>query len=227
LRLNIQYFSAFIFLLFLSACNQSVEKKKISQGYVLYDVDVVDKNHWMVNLAPKQLKLYFAKGKFAAEMSAIGGIFRYVLILDSISETQIQLTKVFQDKMYTIQTREEITKALANRYMVKSLGTKEDNLGYLCTGNLVTEKISGDTSTIWLTEEMGVQFPVFVMPKNDLKGFPLEYTVENFGLKLRLKAIKVVEINVNESIFQIPKGFNKVSNDSLVNYFKNIKYDVN
>jgi hypothetical protein len=222
---RLKFIFIFVFIIFFFGCKNIDSGTQISEGYVIYKVKTIDKENWMVNFAPNEMKLSFSKGLYAAEMSSMGGIFRSSFIADSIKKTFIQVVKFWKDKMYSIQGKDEvfIENSLIGKYNLVSTDDKKDIAGYPCNKILAINSSTNDTSVLWTTEKIGIKYPEFAMPFEGVTGFPMCYTMVKFGIKLNFEAEKVKAEKINESIFKTPNGFTKVSPDSIANFFLKFK----
>ena len=213
-------FVIFFNFLFVGCDNSSDQKK--SEGYILYEVIPVCKKNWMSDFAPHEMTLRFRKGSCAAEMSAMGGIFRSDFIIDLSDRSFTQIVKVWNDKFFSVQSESELKREMNNNTEIIFSDDEKEIAGYTCKKAMVKSKYSKVFYEIWYTEELGFRYPGFAMPYKGLKGIPLDYRIDKFGLELRFIAKKVITTSINDKFFKTPAGYTRVSTDSIASYFSKL-----
>jgi len=121
--------------------------------------------------------------------------------------------------------------AMGNKYQVKNDPNKKEEkdpaikymdstktiLGYTCHKAEVTATdAQGQTATseVYYTEDI-VTPPAKSGPFKSLKGFPLEYSMSQQGVKVSITATKVDKQSLTDDTFTIPSGYKLMTMDEI------------
>lgn len=80
--------------------------------------------------------------------------------------------------------------------------------GYTCTKAIVKSS-KGMSFTCWYTTSIK-SIPSKYEMLNQIKGFPLEYEVNDNGMTLKMSATSVSVSPISDSVFAIPEGYNEI-----------------
>lgn len=203
----------------------SVSKGGDFEGVIVYEISFPGLNldERTKALMPKEMKLYLKGDQQRLEMQQTTGV-KSVTISDSKAQTSTILMDIMEKKMAMKVTKEDMEKELAKvkaPQIVYSDVTKTI-AGYTCKkAELVQE--DGKKSTIFYTEDIKMD-PMstaswnYQMPQ--LKGFPLEFEMDQKGTKMKMTAIKVSKELVPLNLFAIPEGYQEITRDQLQNSLK-------
>lgn len=168
-------------------------------------------------LLPKEMKLYIKGNQQRLEMQQTTSV-KSVTITDSKTQNSTMLMDIMDKKLAVKVTKEDIEKELAKSkapQIVYLEGTKTI-AGYSCKkAELVYE--GGEKSTVYYTEDIDMDNASVNFTYNipTLKGFPLEFEMDQKGVKMRMTAIKVSKELVPITLFMVPEGYKEVARDEL------------
>lgn len=197
----------------------SFSKKGFFNGVIEYKVEL-DSDE--LDAASKAMlgslssKMFFSGHKTRIEMDM--GMVVNTTITDSKNKEGVILIDMMGQKYAMEMTKEDIEKAEKENAEPKIEYTNETKkvAGYNCKKALVTMEGLDEVLSVYYTDEINV-------PENDqfkgLKGFPLEYQINQGGMKMKFTAVNVTEKKVDDNLFTIPSGYEKVSKDELNKLF--------
>lgn len=157
----------------------------------------------MESMLPKKMTMHLKDGKTRIDQGMMGG--KQIIIVDPSTEKVHVLINLMGQKMHmeTPVNEHESKNNATMKYVYKS--EYKDVAGYKCQRVEATSS-DGHSMVIYVTEEFAVNHFEF----DGLKGFPLEYQVNQQGMELSMKALSLKETAIDDSQFEIPSGYNKV-----------------
>lgn len=197
------------------------------EGVVVYEISFpnLQIDERAKALMPKEMKLYIKGHQQRLEMAQTTNV-KSVTISDSKTQTSTILMDMMDKKLAMKVTKEEVEKELAKSKMPQIVyveGTK-NIAGYSCKkAEIVYE--DGKKSTVYYTEniQMG-NFSVdwsYQLPQ--LKGFPLEFEMDQKGTKMRMTAVKVAKELIPITLFMVPEGYQEITREQLQGAFSGEK----
>jgi GLPGLI family protein len=172
-------------------------------------------------LMPKEMKLFLKEHQQRLEMSQTTNV-KSVTISDSKNQSSVILMDMMDKKLAMRVSKEEVEKELAKTKMPQIVYSNESKIiaGYKCKkAELVTE--DGKKSVIYYTEDLQMNnFSAswnYQMPQ--LKGFPLEFEMEQNGTKMKMTATRVSKELIPITLFMIPEGYQEVTREQLQGAF--------
>jgi GLPGLI family protein len=211
-------------MLLIASCGPD-DEHNISEGVIEYDATVVDQANPMANLAPSKMTMRFKENKAVAEMSAGMGLFSTSFISDPDKKTLTQLVKLLNKKFSLVQNQAEI-EAENKNYPVEVTPTKETKMiaGYKCLKSHVKMKDdSGVEFDIFYTKDLGIKDPNFCNPFYMVDGVLMEYQMKKFDLEMRFTAKSVKKEDVDDSAFDLPSDYKKISQKEMNELFQGLQ----
>ena len=94
---------------------------------------------------------------------------------------------------------------------VKYLDEYKDILGYKCQKATINME-GGSSMTVYCTEEI----PAYLNQEmTNLKGMPLEYSMNQQGMTMKIMAKDIKKVNIDKSLFMKPSGYREMSMDEF------------
>jgi GLPGLI family protein len=197
----------------------SFSKKALFNGVIEYKVEI-DSDE--LDAASKAMlgnlssKMFISGYKTRIEMDM--GMVVNTTITDSKNKEGVILIDVMGQKYAMEMSKEDIEKAdkESGTPAIEYTNDSKQIAGYNCKKALVTMNGLDEVLEVYYTEDLSV-------PENQqfkgLKGFPLEYQINQAGMKMKFTATTVTEKKVEDNLFTIPSGYEKVSKEQLNNLF--------
>jgi hypothetical protein len=154
----------------------------------------------------------FKNGKFKTSVTK-GKRLRTEFISDCKNKTLAAIFQFGSKKMLVELNKHEI-KAMLNEFPKVTYIDIKDNdtlLGFhVRKKDAVFEDAAYPEAEIWYTDEIELENANWCYPYSGIKGVLLQYEVERYGVRMRLKANKFTEEEIDDREFQLPPGFDRV-----------------
>ncbi|HLP14366.1 MAG TPA: hypothetical protein VK177_20725 [Flavobacteriales bacterium] len=208
--------------LLLGSCGSG----KVTEGVIEYEVSYpyLNASDFMVRMLPNKMTMRFKDGKWKTTVSK-GKSIKTEFIADC---TNKQLATAFQfgtKKLMVELTENEIKGMLKEFPKVTYLevNDKDTLAGFDVMKKVaVFEDISYPESELWYTTDIELENANWCYPYDDIKGVLLQYEIERYGLRMRLKATKFRAESVDDAEFNLPTGYKKVKLSEFENEVKKI-----
>ena len=203
-----------LFLLVISSTLLfSCGDNKIPEGEIEYEITYPYSNvsGFMEAILPKSATLTFKGTKMMTHIVR-GTIFETYVISDE-ADHSVEMRLDFGDKFYYTQlTKEDIEDLKTSQPDYKLTATsKEDSVQGMWAKEYTVE--SGDTinhTNSWFTEDLKPQEGYFYSSYRTIKGVPVIYDVERYGIIMHLEAVKFTKREVLESEFERDPALMKI-----------------
>lgn len=202
-------------IVLLGACNSGFFSSKISEGVVEYTVSYpnIDPDNILSNVLPEKMIFTFKDNRFNSEMSAGMGMFKTNFIVNSDDYQLIHLVKLMNDKYATKMDQEiinQMNKAFENAEIIDTKETKTI-AGHLCKKALVVfEELDFPEAYVYYTEDIKFKDPNWTLPYKKIPGVMLEYEIEQYDIRMKFTATKVVKASVDDSVFEMPEDYSLI-----------------
>jgi len=199
-----KYLSVLLVVLCILLCSCSDDK--IPSGEIEYKITYpyTDVSGFVGAILPEKATLIFNGTQIKTNISR-GKIFTTDVISNEADRT-VEMRLDFGDKFfYTILTESDIKKLTDSqpKYNIKST-SKQDSVQGMWS-NEYTVNCDKDTvvhSNAWFTEDLVPQSAYFYSSYKDIKGIPLIYDVERYGVIMHLEAVKFTKREVLDTEFE-------------------------
>jgi hypothetical protein len=188
---------------------EATAQKALSEGKVVYQITYPDMelDSKMSSMLPKESVLYFKANKTRTETSMGMGI-SSASITDSKSGSVTTLMDMMGNKIAMVLTPEELKNMKkGGEEDVQIIQEKETKViaGYTCNRTTIKQK-DGNSFELYYTDRINTTSQLNEQYKN-LKGFPMEYSVNQKGLQMKMVATSVTDEKVPDSLFKISDGY--------------------
>jgi len=178
----------------------------------------------MASMMPKTMKIKIRDVNSRMEMNM--GMGSTITLYNSETKTGATLMDMMGQKMAMKITPEDIEKEIAEspQITVVNIDETKEIAGYECKKALIKIKEKGsDKETelaVYYTDELGsgglnYNNPMF----KDIQGVMLEYTVKEGKIEMTFTAISVEKGKIAESEFDIPEGYNLMTQEEFKSMF--------
>jgi predicted RNA-binding protein len=186
----------------------SLGAAQITEGKITYSLDFPDLDipAAQKSFLPSESVTYFKEGKSRSETNAGMGV-KSVTI--STSKEVVMLIDMMGDKKAIRQDISKIDKS--NNVNI----TEEEKriAGYVCRKAILSSG-GDDKVEVWFTKDI-VGGGTWGGSFDKIKGAPMEYVIENSGMKMKMTALSVSAEKVDAKIFEIPKGYKEITEEEL------------
>ncbi|HYG53462.1 MAG TPA: hypothetical protein VD905_21385, partial [Flavobacteriales bacterium] len=167
---------------------------------------------FMVKMLPSKMTMRFKNNKFKTTVSK-GKSIKTEFISDCRNKTMATAFKFGTKKLMVDLTEPEIKGMLKEFPKVTYLDVndKDTLAGFDVLKKVaVFEDISYPESELWYTNDIELENANWCYPYSDIDGVLLQYEIERYGLRMRLKAIRFRAESIDDSEFNLPTGYKKV-----------------
>lgn len=195
------------------------------EGHIAYKVDVTaDKPEMQMQVGMMQgssLDLFFKEDNTRSEFS-MGTMMKMITITNPKDDAMLLL---MSGMLGTKAIKSTITEAKKQSEGAEALNVKLENetkkiLGFDCKKATLTDS-EGNESTFWYTEEFTVNKSGQNMLNEKIPGTPLEYVINQQGIKMTMTATKL-DKKIDKKLkdlfeMKVPEGYTEVSPQDLQN----------
>lgn len=195
---------------------------QITEGHVSYKIDCVSDNPDMqmavTMLQGSTMEIYFTEGLTRSEMK-MGTMMNISTLTNEKSGDFLMLMSGMVGKNAVLTTLDEMNKEKEETPEMEVTLVDETKviMGYVCKKAIITAE-DGSESVFWYTEEIKVASKGQSYLNEKVPGFPLEYEINNAGLKMVL-TVTTIEKKIKKAgdlfDFKIPEGYKKMTLEQL------------
>lgn len=205
------------------ACNQisnQVFNKKITSGEIIYDVtfpDITDDNI-TASLLPDRMSYTFTESGFTTHFESAGGVFKNRIVADETNRTLRHQLKVFRKKVEVQMDENSVMKRLAEQpkaHVIKTAGV-DTIAGYPCKKALIVfEEVDQPEIEVYYTDRINMKSPNWCTQYHEIEGVLMAYEIEEFGIRMRLRARSVNSRNPRSEDLQPDLDYNMITGEVM------------
>jgi hypothetical protein len=198
-------------LLLLNSCNPS----KVEEGEIEYVVTYpnLEITGFMLAILPENMTITFKGTKMKASFES-GSFFTTEIISDEANKS-VEMRLNFGDiQIYSVLDENEIQEMISSqpRYTITDLGKQDSVSGMYSSSYSVTSKTDVKRrETAWFTEDLSLENPYWFTSYAAIKGLPVVYDAERYGVMMHLVATKLTKREVLPAEFERDPVLKKVS----------------
>ena len=144
-------------------------------------------------------------------MSIMGGMIRNQTILDSKKKKGVMLYDMMGRKIAVDLDMGETVENIPDYTITYDKKDVKTIAGYKCYRADIDVKGKDDKMVMYVTEKIAPTGSQLNEQFKDLKGFPLQYQMDQGGLKMTLKASEVSTTMPDSKAFDVPDGYEKMT----------------
>lgn len=213
----------FILTLFLALSVNYSLKAQLTEGHFTYTIEASSENPDMQMVTGMMqgstLDIHF-KDKITRSEMKMGSMMNIVTVSNENSGEILLLMSGMVGKNAILMTTEEI-EALSEgkpEMNVELLDETKTIEGYLCKKAVLSDENGGE-SIFWYTEEIEISKVGQTYLNKDVPGFPMQYDLNNKGLKMTMTVSKFEKklVKNTKSLFDmnIPEGYKTLTLEDL------------
>lgn len=196
----------FFLLLFVVSLISSCGSDKIQEGEVVYELSYpyMDTDGFLGVVLPKEMTIIFKGTKMRTTIKR-GKIFETNIISDEADRSLEMFLFVDDKRLHCKLTDAEISDLMKTlpSYTVKN-NTEQDSVsGVFCSSYNVKSSDSIQPNVAWFTEDFAMENAAWFSSYADVKGFPMIYDIERYGIFTHAEAIDFTEKEIADSLFTV------------------------
>ena len=202
----------------------SLYHKSISEGVIEFEITYpeTDAGDLMASLLPSEMTLKFKDNKTIGELSSMG-IFKTSLIAYPDSKKVAQLVKIMTKKYVLMLDSTEVKDLYSElpEMTIHFVDETKEIAGYKCKKAIITFKNNiKDEFSVYYTNDIEIKNSNWYTPFYEIDGVLLEYQVRKYNIEMRLTATRVTNSTVDDSEFEIPPDYNKITQEEMNQIFE-------
>jgi hypothetical protein len=198
-------------ILLLSSCSPNADEKKFSEGTIIYDVTFpFQQNDILVNLYPSEMIMDFKDDKVRMSMQSLGGLVATEFVVDNGTHEFSQILRALKERHFMSLDEAEVGEMVNSMpKMILTPTDETDSLaGYLCKKTIaIFDSDSVPPIELWHTDQIDLTNPNWCNQFYESKDVLLGYEIEQYGMRMRLRARSVMPADVPETRFVLPEGY--------------------
>lgn len=204
------------FAVFTSGCKYIDEDAAHTEGVVIYDVEFPDqRKSILMNVYPSEMRMEFRDNMMHGRLESIGGLVSSEIIVDTEKKRYWQLLDSFGDKISC-----ELNEDQVNEFIIPAQRKMEHTgcstfLGLDCSEFETIEKDGKTPVELVSTKDIDIDNANWYTPFADVDGLLLLYELEQWGMRMRLKAREVRFEKVDKKRFDLPDDYAQIPADSM------------
>lgn len=206
----------FIAAFFLFSCQQIKDKYfGVNEGMITYEVKFpnLKPNTLAASMMPNEVQTYFKDGKLRVEMNIAYGLIKTISISDPKKEQEAILLDLFGKKYLFMNDAASAAQENKIPYQFEKLNEKKDIAGLQCNRVLVINPKNKKSFSVFYTTQIKGKHTNWHTPYGEIDGMLLQYPITRHNIDMELMAANIERKSVNDSLFKIPDGFEKVSKE--------------
>jgi hypothetical protein len=195
-----------IAMVMLVSCNY---ERPDAEGVIYYDISFPFLDGSMLqNVFPEEMTLWFKDDLVKGEIRSLGGIMKTSFIADNRRMKIDQMLKNYSDYSMTSFDAAGVSTLLADQPGVRlePTGDSVSVAGYRCAVTIAHFLIdSVPPIALYHTNQIDIRHPNWYTQFNELDEVLLGYEIEQFGMRMKLKARQVIKKELPDDLF-LPEG---------------------
>lgn len=211
------------FTLALAVISAFISNAQQTEGHISYKIDVTTDNPDMQMaigmMQGSTMDIYFKEKNTRAEMK-MGSMMTVTTITNEVSGDILMLMSgmVGQNAIKSTMKEMEEKNAEKPKFDVTLVDETKEISGYVCKKAILTDT-DGNEAIFWYTEDIAVSKKGQSYLNEQVPGFPMQYDINNGGLKMTMTVItfdkKLDKKSANLFEMKIPEGYKEMTMDDL------------
>jgi GLPGLI family protein len=200
-----------------TAITSTQAQKTISEGKVVYQITYPDMemDRDMAAMMPTESVIRFKGPMSRVDMSMGMGI-SSATIMNNKSGEVVSMTDMMGNKTAIRVSAEENRKlSKESEPSVEFTADKKDIAGYPCKKALLKNDKGGEPMEIYYTDKIAARYSN-TNEWSKINGFPLEYTMRQNGITMKMTATEVSPEKINDELFKIPDDYKMMTMEEMM-----------
>lgn len=200
------------------SCGSIQDDGRIKEGEIEFEVSYpkMTEDNFMIDFMPDVMILQFKDNKYMSELSAGAGMFKSSFIADSEQKEFIQMVKLISKKMYVKLNEEGVKEMNAEMpaFEVEQTTETKEIAGYNCK-RVIIHSSNGESFDAFYTDEINIPNANWCTQYKDIPGVLLEYQLEKYDICMRLQAVRVAGLEIEDETFNYENDYKLVSRQRI------------
>lgn len=188
----------------------------MGEGKIVYEVELEggeQMNPMMKAMVPGEAVCFFTKNATSMVLNGPMGIMEMRFISDASAYTYTAVVSAMGKKAAMVFDKEKINASYGQRPRLQMDFTNETRqiAGVECRKVIVTDS-TNHTYPVYFTDELNIKEPNWSTPFREIDGMLMEFSMNLGGMKLKMKAREISGGKPTPDLFQIPEGYEIISN---------------
>jgi len=212
-------FNSLIVIFLGLSCNHAEKKDKIRSGRIEYRITYLndDLDNKTRELLPRKMHLVFNEKHAANNIEGFLGFYKLNAITDFHTRKCSTILKVF-DSHYLFKGRRDeqmcCFDTMEDMVIEETKETKQI-AGFNCKKSIVHLPSTGESFTIYYTDEIDLRHPNSTNPYRKVKGVLMEFELDLLYLKMRFAAEKYHTLDREFAENKLPENVKMVSREQM------------
>lgn len=194
--------------LFVSSCQYELPQ---DEGLIVYDLTFPFLEESILkNVFPEELKLHFKEGRMHGEIRSLGGIVKTTFVSDNDKKEISQMLKNYSEFDVCTLDEKGVQEFLSDQPKVRFEPTDEREwiAGYHCKVTIAHfQTDSVPPIFLYHTDEIELLNPNWYTQFSEMDDVLLGYEVEQFGMRMQLRARQVIKKDIDAAMFAVPEKY--------------------
>lgn len=215
-----KFLTRFLFIALITtglySCSELIGDDRPSEGIIEYDVSYpkMDQGSILADLLPRKMTMMFKDNMYVTDLSAGFGMFKMSVLNHADDGEFAQMIKLIGDRYVVRYDEEAAMKSLENfpKVEIEETGKTKKIAEFDCKEAIVT--VHGDsieTYTIYYTDQIRLDNANWFNHYAPINGVLMEYQVERYDLCTRFTATAVIQKELEDEAFEIPKDYEEIT----------------
>lgn len=195
-------------ILVTGSCRTSLLGDSISEGVIEYAMSFPDyaPDGLMAGMLPERTLLSFNGEHQSVDLSAGMGVFRTSMVVNTTEKRLDYHMSVLGKRMVAALGPKEL--GLMNRHSQALTIVPTDEIdtiaGYPCRKSIaIYNGVDKPEVELWYTDRISIDDPNWFTPFSEIPGVLLRYEVIQYGIRMRLDAVRVEATDVDPTLFKV------------------------
>lgn len=201
-----------LFIVLFASC-----ESKIEQGQIDYDLSYIDVDTSGVTgrILPEEIIVIFKGTKVYTEISR-GSLINIQIVSDEAEDYLEMRMEIGSDYYYCVLDDNDMDKLMDYQpvYDISATG-KEDSVAGLWCSEYTVKEDGESLPNAWFTEKLEPQSMYFYSPYGEITGVPLDFQLEQWGVKMKMTAREFTEREVTDAEFERDPTLEEMSFDDF------------
>lgn len=205
------------------ACNRisaSIMDNRPTEGIIEYQITFPDVTDEMItaSLLPDRMTYAFKEDAFSSSFETAGGVFKNRIVADNKKKSLEHQLKVFRKKIRVKMDETDINKMLSQYPNMTVIKTPDiDTIaGFHCKRALIVfEDIDMPEIDVYYTHDIKMNTPNWCTQYHEIDGVLMAYEVVEFGIRMRLEALSVQELNATDVMSVAEEDYSSITKEMM------------
>jgi hypothetical protein len=171
-------------------------------------------------MLPKKTKVTI-KNEWSKIEQNMGLIAKTNIIYNSATKKTIMLISAL-GKKFAVENEDTTSKKGMTGFTITKMDVIKIIAGYKCNKIIISDSTENQI-ILWVTDNLPT-YKNASLPNVDFEGFPMEYSMEQNEMRVRMTASEVTEKKIEDKEFEIPEGYEKRTAEEMGEMMKGMKF---